>query len=69
MEDPQQQDEACLIGMATAFPRGAALPQHAAASLGAWALLWLNVGMLSSVWKCSQAMPCGSVTQCFSLRA
>ena len=29
----------------------------------------LNTGMLPSVWKCSQAMPCGSVIQCFSLRA
>ena len=29
----------------------------------------LNTGMLPSVWKCSHAMPCGSVTQCFSLRA
>ena len=29
----------------------------------------LNTGMLSSVWNCSQAMPCGSVTQYLSLRA
>jgi hypothetical protein len=28
-----------------------------------------NTGMFSSVWKCSHAMPCGSVIQCFSLRA
>ena len=28
-----------------------------------------NTGMFPSVWKCSHAMPCGSVTQCFSLRA
>ena len=27
-----------------------------------------NVGMLSSERKCSHAMPCGSVIQCFSLR-
>src|SRR3990167_2782119 len=29
----------------------------------------LNTGMLPSVWKCSQATPCGSVIQCLSLRA
>ena len=29
----------------------------------------LKTGMLPSVWKCSHAMPCGSVTQCLSLRA
>ena len=28
-----------------------------------------NTGMPSSVWKCSQATPVGSCTQCFSLRA
>ena len=42
--------------------------QQALAS-AAVAVCSLNTGMLSSVWKCSQAMPCGSVTQCFSLRA
>jgi hypothetical protein len=29
----------------------------------------LKVGTSASVWKCSQAMPCGSVIQCLSLRA
>ena len=28
-----------------------------------------KTGICASVWKCSQATPCGSVTQCFSLRA
>ncbi len=38
------------------------------AGVAAGAASW-NTGMLPSVWKCSQAIPCGSVTQCFSLRA
>src|SRR5690606_21864776 len=38
------------------------------ADVVAGAASW-NTGMLPSVWKCSQAIPCGSVTQCFSLRA
>jgi hypothetical protein len=55
--------------MGTGLPLGAVFPQHAAVSVGTPALVWLKVGMLSSVWKCSQAIPCGSVTQCFSLLA
>ena len=43
--------------------------QQADASLASLFFAWLKTGMSPSVWKCSQAMPCGSVTQCFSLRA
>lgn len=45
-------------------PRGA---QQAAAE--ASLAFSRHTGMLLSVWKCSQAMPCGSVIPCFSLRA
>jgi len=40
--------------------------QQAAAVEGS---LSLNTGMLPRVWKCSQARPWGSTTQCLSLRA
>ena len=67
---PQQQAEPDFTGMGTAFPRGAAGVQHAVAGASVPAASGsLNTGMLASVWKASQAMPCGSVTQCFSLRA
>jgi hypothetical protein len=68
---PQQQDCA-FTAMPTGLPRGAEPAQQAAASaspVASLGLLSLNSGMFSSVWKCSQAIPCGSVTQCFSLRA
>src|SRR5664279_4608122 len=58
-----------LDSIPTFSQASAGVPQEAAACCGTPALAWLNVGMLSSVWKCSQAMPCGSVTQCLSLRA
>ena len=49
--------------------RGLAV-QQAGAMIGVVteAASW-KTGMLPNVWKCSQAIPCGSVTQCFSLRA
>lgn len=36
-------------------------------ALTAW--FSLKTGILPKVWKCSQAMPCGSVIQCLSLWA
>ena len=58
-------------------------PQHADVAATAWAVggaqqtaldAWATrfswkTGMLPKVWKCSQAMPCGSVIQCLSLWA
>ena len=70
--------------MPVGLPRGVGAQQAAGSVLGATAASAgtqqaavvdaegadsLKTGILSSVWKCSQAMPCGSVTQCFSLRA
>ena len=43
--------------------------QHAGVAVGAGCCASLKTGILPSVWKCSQATPCGSVIQCFSLRA
>jgi hypothetical protein len=52
------------------LPRGVSLAQHAdCGSVDACFALSLKVGMSFSVWKCSHATPCGSVIQCFSLRA
>src|SRR5690606_5739915 len=64
----QQQDDDALTATATGLPRGAAGAQHAACVAPAGAAS-LNTGMSPSVLKCSQAMPCGSVTQYLSLRA
>ena len=58
-----QQAEASADADATAGVPGA---QHEAPDSSAASR---NTGMWPSVWKCSQATPCGSVTQCFSLRA
>ena len=67
---PQQQDRAGSAAAWATSPRGAAPAQQAdLAEAPSPVAVWLNVGMLDKVWKCSQAMPCGSVTQCFSLRA
>ena len=66
-----------MTGTPTGLPRGALGLQQALASLaGATGAAAVddseplpNTGMSPSVWKCSQATPCGSVIQCFSLRA
>jgi hypothetical protein len=58
---------AALLALLALF---ALFAQQALAASACWAgAASLNTGMLPSVWKCSQATPCGSVTQCFSLWA
>jgi hypothetical protein len=69
---PQQEEAAVLAGAlgaqheALACALAASGAQHAEPGRG-W--VSLKTGMLSSVWNCSHGVPCGSVTQYFSLRA
>ncbi len=65
----QQQAEPDFTVIATSLPGVAGAQQAPAEASVRTASRSLNTGMFSSVWKASQAMPCGSVTQCFSLRA
>ena len=58
---------AAKAGAAASVAAGAGVQQAVAVAWAAAASL--KTGMLPSVWKCSQAMPCGSCSQYRSDRA
>ena len=67
VEGVQQLDVFAVWGGQQAASDCATGAQQATPSTGR--VVSLKTGMFPNVWKCSQAMPWGSVIQCFSLRA